>query len=79
MKTATFITDIVCELCVAEVSTALAQIYWIDTFEFDVSQGRNYLKVSFNDAYSTAEVIMVIQQLGYIAKERKSLLRFFGL
>lgn len=78
MKTTTFVTNITCEHCVQEVSAVLNNTHWIQNFAFDVSNGKNYLKVTFHDAYSPQDVIDLIQKTGYTAKERKSLLRFFG-
>jgi copper chaperone CopZ len=79
MKTSTFITNIVCENCVQEVSMILQQTHWIQDFVFDISNGKNYLKVTFHEAYSAQDIIKVIEQIGYSAKERKSVLRFFTL
>lgn len=79
MKTSTFVTSIVCEQCVQEVSIVLQNTHWIHDFVFDISNGKNYLKVTFHEAYSPQDIIKIIEQTGYSARERKSLLRFFGL
>ncbi|MCS7027748.1 MAG: heavy-metal-associated domain-containing protein [Bacteroidia bacterium] len=79
MKSSTFITNITCERCVQEVSEVLKNTHWIKSFTFEDSNGKNYLKVNFHEAYSAKDIIHLIQKLGYTAKEKKSLLRFFGL
>lgn len=77
MKTTTFITNIICEYCVQEVSKVLQNTHWIQDFTFDISNGKNYLKITFHEAYTVQDVISLIEKAGYTAKERKSLLRFF--
>ncbi|MCS7078193.1 MAG: heavy-metal-associated domain-containing protein [Bacteroidia bacterium] len=78
MKTCTFITNITCEYCVQEVSQLLKNTHWIKEFNFDISNGKNYLKVTFHEAYSAQDVVNLVQKAGYTIKERNSLLRFFG-
>ncbi len=79
MKVCTFVTNIVCEHCVQEVSAILKNTHWVQDFIFDISNGKNYLKVTFHEAYSAQDIIKLIEQAGYTARERKSLLRFFTL
>jgi len=79
MKTTTFITNIICEECVKEVSQVLQNTHWIQDFVFDISNGKNYLKITFHEVYSADDIVNLIQKVGYTAKERKSILRFFTL
>lgn len=82
MKTTTFITNIVCERCIEEVSEVLQNTHWVENFVFDTANttnGKNYLKVTFHEAYSPQDIINIIEKVGYNAKERKSILGFFTL
>lgn len=77
MKKAVFKTNINCAQCVAKVTPYLEQAESIEKWEVDTNDKDKLLKVSGNSVDIT-EVKRLIEEAGYEAREKKSLLGWFN-